>query len=188
MSFKLKPFVGLLFLVLTSAYANNQEVLSIHRTNYYPEKTYTFEGQLDSRCRWDQKAPLIPYFRVVNSRGAVSREALSGRNRALFSPKIKSRSSREVEFTLEVFANDLFQESFPREVVFKASSFETAKGCETSLSAYIDGRPSFRGLKRIEAKLSLNTWGFLRGHPNGLTWLKFIEEDQQSTCLLGNCL
>lgn len=170
-----------------SSYVSAKDIrlMSFFRTNYYTHKTYVFDVSVDSRCNLKGSDPVSSYFEVKKN-GKTTIERLSGNNKKLFTPKIISKNSKEALFSLGIFSHELFKTTYSKDVKFKVSTFNTSSGCKAEVESYIDNQLMFDNLERIEAKLQLYRSGFKKGHPKGLTWLKFVEDDGKN-CLVGNC-
>lgn len=173
------------FVFSSTILAKNVPFLSFHRTNYYTHKTYVFDVSMDSSCQIKANNPLRSYF-VVQLSAGKKYETLSGTNARLFTPKISAKNSRQVVFSLDIFNHALFKATYPKNVQFRLSAYPSSSGCQTQLESFIDGQMIHDNLKRIEAELILHQKGLQKGHPKGLSWLKFLEPSG-SDCLVGSC-
>jgi hypothetical protein len=174
-----------MFFSLQAINAEDIRLMSFFRVNYYTNKTYVFDVNVDSNCRINQKNPLSSYF-IVSNGNSKKIEALTGNNKKLFTPKVLGKNSSKAVFSLGIFSHKLFKSTYPKDVKFQVEVFNSSNGCRAEVQSFIDDQLLFDRLERIEAKLTLHSSGLLKGHPKGLSWLRFIERNS-SDCLVGNC-
>jgi hypothetical protein len=176
--------VGFSIFISTSVFAESINLFTLYRTNYYPEKTYSYNLEYDKKnCRITSSNPISVYFISTSNGAAIS--GFSGKNKEYFSAKnINSPNAQNLTFSFKAI-NEL--ESIMRKKLdLSVQLVQMGNSCSVKTNFLSGNSVAITDLKRINVEFNLKDMPPFGMQPSSINWLKLIGRNRQS-CLIGNC-
>lgn len=181
---KLRFFIFIFLILFTTlSQAKSMRLFSLHRANYYPEKTMVYDLEYDeSTCRITNRQPVSVYFVSTNAGSKLS--GFSAQNRDYFNAReLKSPNGSTVSFTFKA-VNEL-ESKLRSEIVFQVQLTKTETQCLAQTTVLKNGNTYVQNLKKISVHFNLRNIPGLGNQPSGIDWVSL--SGQPSRCLFGSC-
>ncbi len=172
------------FLFYSPSMAATTNLFTLYRTNYFPEKTYSYQLEYDEQsCRITAKHPISVFF-ISTSTGAKLK-GFSGYNKEYFQAQsINSPNAQSLTFSFKAIRE--LESILKQRLQIQLQLTKTENSCRIQTNFLTNGQILVSDLKKIDVEFVLKNQPPFGLQPANINWLKLFSS-KTSKCLTGMC-